>query len=104
MFERSWRFASISEMADYVHREMECKLVNGHCPIHAPSDHHMVDWPVELRSGGLMERICEHGVGHPDPDSYAYFESLNPKDAWAWGVHGCDGCCHTPEENNGEEK
>lgn len=29
-----------------------------------------------------MERICPHGVGHPDPDD------TNPDT-----VHGCDGCC-----------
>lgn len=31
-----------------------------------------------------MERICPHGVGHPDPDCmYAKRDT----------VHGCDGCC-----------
>jgi hypothetical protein len=34
-----------------------------------------------------MERICPHGVGHPDPDEYAI---ASGGDA---GVHGCDGCC-----------
>ena len=31
----------------------------------------------------IMERICPHGVGHPDPD-----DVLNQD-----RVHGCDGCC-----------
>lgn len=38
---------------------------------------------------GIMERICRHGVGHPDPDDPA----LKGKDGWAEAVHGCDGCC-----------
>lgn len=38
----------------------------------------------------VMERICAHGVGHPDPDARAFAERQG--DAW-FGVHGCDGCC-----------
>ena len=30
----------------------------------------------------FMERICVHGVGHPDPDG-----------ADADPLHACDGCC-----------
>lgn len=33
-----------------------------------------------------MERICPHGVGHPDPDEIDL--EVNAK-----GIHGCDGCC-----------
>jgi hypothetical protein len=33
-----------------------------------------------------MERICSHGVGHPDPDE------INTDK-----THGCDGCCTPPE-------
>ena len=69
-----------------VHRKKDC--VGPHCPIHNPSDHHMKDWPTHWRADrGIMERVCEHGVGHPDPD-----------DAFADGVHGCDGCCTPPAE------
>jgi hypothetical protein len=35
---------------------------------------------------GLMERLCEHGVGHPDPDEINL--GLGGR-----AVHGCDGCC-----------
>ena len=60
------------------------------CPIHHPSDHHMRDWPWHWRSDrGLMERTCEHGIGHPDPDDANYRASLGDTDT----VHGCDGCC-----------
>lgn len=58
-----------------------------YCCIHNPSDHHMRDWPQNWRQDRrLMERICPHGVGHPDPDE------INPDT-----VHGCDGCCTPPK-------
>jgi hypothetical protein len=54
------------------------------CCIHHPSNHHMVTWPQNWRFDRyMMERICPHGVGHPDPDD------LNPIT-----THGCDGCCN----------
>lgn len=61
------------------------------CCIHNPSAHHMVDWPMHWRGDrGLMERICPHGIGHPDPDDIAYKVSIGRTSE---GVHGCDGCC-----------
>lgn len=53
------------------------------CVVHRPSKHHMRSWPTVWRSDRfLMERICKHGVGHPDPD-----------DASIVRTHGCCGCC-----------
>lgn len=68
------------------------------CPIHAPSEHHMRDWPMHWRSDRyLMERICPHGIGHPDPDHLARVERLRGKEAAdGQSVHGCDGCCRKP--------
>lgn len=60
------------------------------CCIHNPSDHHMRDWTIILRESTLVERRCPHGIGHPDPDSLAYFERIGVE---GMGVHGCDGCC-----------
>jgi hypothetical protein len=34
-----------------------------------------------------MERICEHGCGHPDPDDHRILTGEDD------GIHGCDGCC-----------
>ena len=68
-----------------VHDEDKCAGEN--CCIHNPSNHSMIEFPRYWREDrGLMERICPHGVGHPDPD--AVFEP------WA-KVHGCcpEGCC-----------
>lgn len=62
------------------------------CVVHNPSDHHMRGWRLNWRGDrGLMERICPHGVGHPDPDDLAYQRSVSRE--WQ-GHHGCDGCCH----------
>lgn len=64
------------------------------CCIHAPSNHSMRDFPLHYRNDrGLMERICPHGIGHPDPDDLAYKEMVMPGSGYAWGSHGCDGCC-----------
>lgn len=60
------------------------------CVIHNPSDHHMRSWPLVWR--GKMERICPHGIGHPDPDESAYLKSMG----YGGGVHGCDRCCVKP--------
>lgn len=62
------------------------------CPFHNPSDHPLKDAVRHIRADKMMlvERICEHGIGHDDPDSVAYFHKQGQE--WA-GVHGCDGCC-----------
>lgn len=72
-----------------VHLKKNCS--GGHCVIHSPSSHSMIDFPTHWRSDrGLMERICAHGIGHPDPDAMAILPD------WE-GVHGCDGCCYEPK-------
>lgn len=64
------------------------------CCIHNPSAHHMAGWPRHWRPDRyLMERICPHGVGHPDPDHMAHILEINPREALEHGIHGCDGCC-----------
>lgn len=64
-----------------VHDETVC--AGNRCTIHNLSDHHMRSWPQNFREDrGIMERLCPHGVGHPDPD-----------DPTTDTVHGCDGCC-----------
>lgn len=57
------------------------------CVVHAPSGHHMADWPTVFRADrGITERLCPHGVGHPDPDDLAYRKSVAK-----WVVEGDDG-------------
>ena len=67
------------------HTEETC--TRKYCPLHNPSDHHMVDWPQNWCDDLMvMERICEHGVGHPDPDQ-VLDKRPDVKE------HSCDGCC-----------
>lgn len=78
------------------HERADCR--RDYCSIHNPREHHMRGWPQHFREDtGVMERICPHGVGHPDFDNP--FEGDDPR----W-VHGCDinpdtgtGCCVAPE-------
>ena len=66
------------------------RCAGSHCVVHNPSDHHMRGWPLNWRGDRrMMERLCPHGVGHPDPDSM--------RAGGDDGTHGCDGCCFTPE-------
>lgn len=45
------------------------------------------------RASGLVERLCEHGVGHPERESAEALARVYGQDVSAWMVHGCDGCC-----------
>jgi len=78
-------------MSGMVHAASVCE--GQPCPYHHPSDHLMVTWPTLMRTNRLVERVCRHGVGHPDPDSLDYFARSDPGNGQALGVHGCDGCC-----------
>lgn len=80
-----------------VHSPRACEGRN--CVMHNPSDHHMRAWPTNWRGDrGLMERICRHGIGHPDPDALAYHVSVG--EHWQ-GMHGCDGCCRPEASTSG---
>ncbi len=76
-----------------VHSSVTCS--GEPCVIHNPSKHSMSDFPTHWRSDrGIMERICPHGVGHPDPDDMAYIRwAMGKERAQVEGIHGCDGCC-----------
>lgn len=82
------------------------------CPIHNASQHSMSDFPQHFREDrGSMERICPHGIGHPDPDDLPYQTHKEANRLQAHGpdefprgyyetlaaeivsTHGCDGCC-----------
>lgn len=86
-----------------IHDEDECSALSAkgkfkaavYCPFDKPSDHKMVGWPMDIRldafARGLVERMCPHGVGHPDPDSVQFMVTASKQRSW--GTHGCDGCC-----------
>ena len=73
-----------------VHDESLC--ADRGCAIHNhPSDHPLKDAPMYWRTDrGILERICEHGIGHPDHDSALYLESIGQS---VENIHGCDSCC-----------
>lgn len=75
---------------------MGCSLYG--CVIHSPSHHNMVEWPTLWRADRrIFERICPHGVGHPDPDDMEFIRrSCGRGRAYAESIHGCDGCCSKP--------
>jgi len=75
----------------YAHTAGTCAGAN--CSIHNPSNHALKDAPMNWRKDiSVMERICDHGVGHPDPDdvNFRIKNGANPATA---STHGCDGCC-----------
>ena len=86
------KFTDDSETEWKTHKLEKC--AGDPCSIHNPSDHPMKDARIVLRTDsfkyGLVERICEHGIGHPDPDSVAFYASIG---SHGMGIHGCDGCC-----------
>lgn len=77
-----------------VHERTRC--AGRPCCIHDPSNHHMRDWPMVWRGDiGVMERMCEHGIGHPDPDDLAHRRAKYGT-THGLDLHGCDGCCSDP--------
>lgn len=78
------------------HGPLDCW--GGACVIHSPSEHHMRGWRLIFRHDKhyLAERECEHGVGHPDPDSLAYIHTLGFNEV---GIHECcaEHCCEELE-------
>lgn len=75
-----------------VHHRNQC---HPPCPVHDPSDTLMSGFKLHWREDrGIFERICPHGVGHPDPDTMTYLLTQYGMDRMqAEAVHGCDGCC-----------
>ena len=74
-----------------VHKAAEC--VGDTCAIHKKTKHRMRGMPQVWRPDrGIIERLCEHGVGHVDPDSPF------PKGYYEW-IHGCceSACCVNPK-------
>lgn len=68
------------------------------CSVHNPSDHALREAPLHWRDDRrLMERLCPHGIGHPDPDHVSFVRlTYGAGHAFTAGVHGCDGCCRGP--------
>ena len=85
MSKKTYQLEHSSIILANVHSKGECQ--GDTCVIHKKTNHSMRRFPQYWRDDrGIMERICLHGVGHPDPDNNW------PADSSEW-VHGCDGCC-----------
>jgi len=85
------RLTKLEHSRQYIHCHKKAACKGPWCPIHKRSAHHMRSWPQNWRDDTrIMERICVHGVGHPDPD--------DPSSVDEGGVHGCDGCCRPPDK------
>lgn len=86
---------SVGKVVLRTHPEGTCRGES--CCIHNPSDHPLNAAPLNWRADRqMMERICEHGFGHPDPDDLSYKRSIMSRQAYnarAYEIHGCDGCC-----------
>lgn len=96
--ERSEMLAHYVGRGGRLHSLADCKATRKaggpkNCVIHRPSLHRLTGSPQVLRSSGLIEDQCVHGVGHPNPDSAAYMDWRLGHEAGTWGTHGCDGCC-----------
>lgn len=86
--ERLWRMSNGLVLRN-VHAAQHC--FGRACVLHNPSTHHMRFWSLGWRDDtGVFERRCAHGIGHPDPDQFEYWERVGQD--WK-SVHGCDGCC-----------
>lgn len=92
-FDGDWDLVSMGGVQlVQVHSETRC--VGRPCCIHNPSDHPMVTWPQRWRGDKqIVERLCTHGVGHPDPDDLRVRLGL---DVVAF-THRCDGCCRSAD-------
>lgn len=77
-----------------VHSEAGCE--GQWCVIHHPKPSHTSEWPLHWRGDrAIFERICPHGIGHPDPSQLDYWEARGQSYN---AIHGCCGCCETKEE------
>lgn len=90
--ERNQFVTDYGQVLGRIHDESLCQ--GRACVIHRPSDHHMRRWLLLWREDRrIFERVCPHGVGHPDPDDMDWHGSQGRLHE---GIHGCDGCCREP--------
>jgi len=95
------KFLTAAGQRLHIHNKAVCTPP---CPFHVPSNHKMRSWPMLWRDDRrLLERICKHGVGHPDPDQLTYTrQTAVAKHADMMSIHGCDGCCEEEPNNAGQ--
>jgi len=52
-----------------------------------------MEWKKNIRETGLIEWVCEHGIGHPDYQSAKKLSKKYNNTLTVWLLHGCDCCC-----------
>lgn len=61
------------------------------CVIHNRSLHHMRGWYATWNEDlKRVDRLCPHGLDHPDPDQFPFWEERGLS---FLAIHDCDGCC-----------
>lgn len=72
-----------------IHEYSQCAGLE--CIIHNPTPRDTDDWPLLWREDrAIFERICPHGVGHPDKAQRDYWLFSDQPHQF---IHGCDSCC-----------
>ena len=84
---------------DMLRTHPQSRCAGDACSIHNPSDHPLRDAPQLWNAlSQSMDRVCSHGVVHPDYDDFAFNvrSGASPLRLRLLGAHDCDGCCHWP--------
>lgn len=88
----------IADVVKMINTHDPAKCAGRPCVVHSPTQHSMSDRPVMYRADrGIFERVCVHGVGHPDPDQESFWEDTGQE---YQAIHGCDGCCAPVESGS----
>lgn len=58
-----------------------------HNPINGDFRRLLLVWENNVKR---YERVCEHGVTHPDPSQFAFWRATGQEQL---GTHPCDRCC-----------
>lgn len=85
---------------DNVHMPSDDCRVYG-CVIHHTRVHPMRGFRTHWRGDrGIMERMCPHMVGHPDPQDLNFIRRTRGADAASMeSIHGCcEGLCCVPKD------
>lgn len=89
-FEEGNRFTDdFGNVLVHVHPESDDCHTYG-CTIHAPTPQAR-SIGKQLWAHDKMQRVCEHGFEHPDPDGATWQQRTFGE---ATTAHECDGCCH----------
>jgi hypothetical protein len=84
--------ATLEHSSETVMAHMKLDCVGRACPLHNRSEHGMRGWQQTWRSDiRIIERVCPHGVGHPDPDQFMFWDLRG--ELVEKRTHVCDGCC-----------